>query len=65
MKKAFNGMWRDGLFYKLKEKIDISLWRAIYNYNKTSKGMVKMYDKILHEFRMQEGVKQGRILSAM
>jgi hypothetical protein len=63
MKKAFDRMWRDGLFYKLKEKIDISLWRAIYNYYKTSKGMVKMYDKILNEFRMQEGVKQGRILS--
>ena len=56
-------MWRDGLFYKLKDKIEISLWRALYNYYKTSKGKVKLDNEISNEFKIQEGVKQGGILS--
>ena len=62
MKKAFDRMWRDGLFYKLKDKIEILLWRAIYNYYKTSKGKVKLDNEISNEFNIQEGVKQGGIL---
>ena len=36
---------------------------ALYNYYKTSKGRVKVDNQISKEFKIQEGVKQGGILS--
>jgi Neuraminidase (sialidase) len=53
----------DVLFYKLKDKIDISLWRALNSYYKTSKGKVKSDNKEPKEFTIKEGVKQEGILS--
>jgi hypothetical protein len=40
-----------------------NLWRALYNYYKTSKGKVKLDNELSNEFKIQEGVKQGGILS--
>ena len=39
------------------------MWRAIYNYYKTSKGRVKIDGELSNEFEITEGVKQGGILS--
>ena len=36
---------------------------ALYNYYKTSKGRVKVDNQISKEFKIQEGVNQGGILS--
>jgi len=36
MKKAFDKLWRHGLFYKLLNQIDNSYWRAIINYYENS-----------------------------
>ena len=63
MKKAFDRMWRNGLFYKLIGKIDQSMWRAIYNYYKFSIVKVKIDGNTSKEFVIKEGVKQGGILS--
>jgi hypothetical protein len=63
MKKAFDKMWRNGLFCKLIDKIEKPMWRAIYMYYKCSKAKVKINDIKSEEFTIKEGVKQGGILS--
>jgi hypothetical protein len=63
MKKAFDRMWRDGLFSKLIDKIDQPIWRALVNYYKVSKGKVKINNETSNVFEIKEGVKQGGILS--
>ena len=57
-------MWRDGLFIKLKVKVDQPIWRALYNFYKISNGKIKLNNEISGEFEIKEGVKQGEILSA-
>jgi hypothetical protein len=42
MKKAFDKMWRNGLFCKLIDKIEKPMWRAIYMNFKCSKAKVKI-----------------------
>ena len=61
--KAFDKLWRSGLFYKLINKIDPTLWRAIYSYYKESKIIVKINNKTSKVYRTTEGCKQGGILS--
>ena len=63
MKKAFDRMWRDGLFKKLMNNIEQPIWRALYNYYSSSKGRVKINNELSEEFTIKEGVKQGGILS--
>ena len=63
MKKAFDRLWRDGLFFKLIDKIEQPYWRALYNYYKKSKGRVKIDGDFSNEFEIKEGAKQGGILS--
>jgi hypothetical protein len=63
LSKAFDRLWRDGLFYKLHNKIAEALWRSLYVYYKESFGMVKMGDDISSMFKIEEGVKQGGIMS--
>ena len=48
---------------KLLNKIDNSYWRAIVNSNENSSGKIKIIDKILDEFKIKDGVKQGGVLS--
>ena len=61
--KAFDRLWRDGLFYKLIGKIPDLFWRAIYNYYEQSKIIVKYDGKKSDPIDICEGVKQGGILS--
>ena len=61
--KAFDKLWRGGLFYKLYGKINKYIWRAIYNYYEKSKIIVKIDDSRSDIYKTTEGVKQGGILS--
>jgi hypothetical protein len=61
--KAFDKMWRSGLFFKLKDKIDPAIWRLLYNYYKKSKARIFFDNKLGDPITISEGVKQGGILS--
>ena len=61
--KAFDKLWRDGLFFKLKDKINSCLWRIIVSYYNNSKIIVKMGAEKSEAYRTTEGVKQGGVLS--
>jgi hypothetical protein len=56
-------MWRSGLFFKLKDKIDPAIWRLLYNYYKKSKARIFFDNKLGDPITISEGVKQGGILS--
>ena len=61
--KAFDKLWRMGLFFKLKDVMPKIFWRALFNYYKASSIVVK-YDNIKsNPFKITDGVKQGGILS--
>ena len=59
MKKAFDKLWRDGLFCKLIDKIDNIYWRAIVNYYANSSGKVKINGELSTDFKISDGAKQG------
>jgi hypothetical protein len=61
--KAFDKMWREGLFFKLKRDTEPATWRLLYNYYKISQVMVKVDGQVSETFRTTQGVKQGGILS--
>jgi len=61
--KAFDKVWRDGLFYKLIGKLNYSLWVILKKYYDSSTGSLSYEDNILEAFIINCGVKQGGILS--
>jgi len=61
--KAFDKLWRDGLFFKLKDIIPSVVWRALYVYYSKSQIVVSYNNKRTSTIRTEEGVKQGGILS--
>jgi len=61
--KAFDKLWRDGLFFKLIINIPKPLWRILYKYYSLSKIIVKHEGKLGDSLNITEGVKQGGILS--
>ena len=63
MRKAFDKLWRNGLFYKLSNKINDEYWGAIVNYYSSSTEIVKIDNKMSGEFKISDGVKQGGTLS--
>ena len=62
--KAFDSVWRVGLFYKLiKYGMDLGFIKLIKNmYDKTSQTL-KINNEVTRTFRTYKGVKQGCILS--
>ena len=44
--KAFDKLWRDGLFFKLLNNIPDPIWRILYNYYQMSKIKIKYEDEI-------------------
>ncbi|CAF0969983.1 unnamed protein product [Brachionus calyciflorus] len=62
--KAFDKLWRDGLFFKLKDKVSEPIWRILFNYYKHSKIIVKYDNNLSQPITYTEGVKQGGILSS-
>lgn len=63
--KAFDRVWRTGLFYKLMDKIPVEIWRILFLYYKSSTGIVRLGDRCSRKFVIEEGVKQGGILSPL
>jgi len=61
--KAFDKLWRAGLFHKLKGQMDPCLWRLLYSYYAKSKIIVKYDNERSEMISTSEGVKQGGILS--
>jgi hypothetical protein len=61
--KAFDKLWRNGLFFKLKNKMEPVIWRLLYNYYDKSKICVFFENKSSNPIKSSEGVKQGGILS--
>jgi hypothetical protein len=61
--KAFDRLWRNGLFYKLLDKIPIVYWRGLFAYYKQSKAIINFNGEKSESFDISEGVKQGGILS--
>ena len=61
--KAFDKLWRGGLFYKLIPKIDAKLWRSIIAYYNQSKIIVKINNNRSNIYNTSQGCKQGGILS--
>ena len=61
--KAFDHVWLDGLFFKLKHKIDTNILKIIINYYDNAKGVVKKDSEFSELFNINTGVKQGGILS--
>ena len=61
--KAFDKLWRSGLFYKLKDKIDEFTWRAILLHYNQSKIIVKINGLTSETIETTEGCKKGGVLS--
>ena len=62
--KAFDKVWRNGIFYKLIDKMDLSLWFLLKTYYDSSQGTIELGNGSLSElFDISIGVKQGGILS--
>ena len=63
-KKAFDTVWLNGLFYKLKLKgLDPKLWRILKNTYDDFKCAVSIGGKLSGWFRPEQGVHQGDIFS--
>ncbi len=62
--KAFDKVWRDGLFFKLLGKLELTHWVILKKYYDLSKGAITLNDFSLSELIIINcGVKQGGILS--
>ena len=62
--KAFDKVWRAGIFHKLIGKIDKFAWRAIISYYNKSMIVVKLNKLISTTYKTSEGCKQGGVLSS-
>ena len=64
--KAFDRVWRDGLLYKLINKINSYTWRIFKSYYDSSQGVIKKDDlNAADTFRIECGVKQGGVMSPL
>ena len=61
--KAFDKLWRGGLFFKLKNVIDLVCWRILFKYYSENFIRVSVDGLISEAFMTNEGVKQGGVLS--
>jgi hypothetical protein len=62
--KAYDKLWRDGLFYKMISKSDKLIWRILVNYYRSRKIIICVDGLKSEPFRTDEGCKQGGILSS-
>jgi hypothetical protein len=62
--KAYDSVWRDGIFFKLIRKIDTQFWIILRDYYSKSDGIFKI-NGIMDEsvVNIKRGVKQGGVLS--
>ena len=61
--KAFDKLWRHGLFFKLNDKISSYLWRILFKYDNESFIIVNVDNPESGTLKTTEGFKQGEILS--
>ena len=62
--KAYDSLWRTGLFFKLFEKMNRSLWFSLYTYYSYLNGVLRINNKMSDTcININSGVKQGGILS--
>jgi hypothetical protein len=59
----FFPLTHDGLFYKLMEKSADSIRRILFNYYECSAGIVKLNAEKFDVFDINQGIKQGEVLS--
>ncbi len=62
--KAFDKLWRDGLFYKLVPKTEAGVWILLHRYYEESYTIVSVEGFRSDAFKINEDVKQGWILSS-
>lgn len=64
LKKAFDTVWREGLFFiLLKRKIPLKLFNIIYSMYQNTRCRIKFPNGLSHYFPSTCGVKQGDVLS--
>jgi hypothetical protein len=61
--KAFDKLWRAGLFFKLIDVIEPPIWRILFLFYSNSKLTISFNGRLSKVFDAQEGVKQGGIIS--
>ena len=62
--QAFDKVWRDGLFFKLLNKMDLGMWYILKIYYDSSLGTIELSENLLSvTFLITTGVRQDRILS--
>ena len=62
--KAFDKLWREGLFYKMKEKnIDNNVIILLKIYYDKLEAKLKINNKFSKKFKLKKGVKQGGVIS--
>ena len=61
--KAFDKVWRNGLFHKIIDKISDPEWRVIYNYYDISVCYIILNGQKSETFKTSVGVKQGGPMS--
>jgi hypothetical protein len=61
--KAFDKLWRDGLFYKLIKKLEKREWLILKRYYNDSEAKIICNNQFSDQFKIVTGVKQGGILS--
>ena len=64
LRRAFDTVWRDGLFYVLlKHNFPIKLFNVIFSMYQNTNCRIKFQNGITHAFPSTCGVKQGDVLS--
>ena len=61
--KAFDRVWRNGLYLKLRPSMDPWIWKMFCKYYETSTACVELNGEVSQPFNISSGVKQGGILS--
>ena len=61
--KAFDTLWRIGLYYKLMDKIEPVFFRALVSYYSESNIIIRYNGETSKQIKTNDGVKQGGILS--
>jgi hypothetical protein len=66
IKKAYDVVWREGLFYKLKEKgVKGKMWRVLLDLFSKSNSSVRVAGEMSESFPLMVGVGQGDPLSTL
>jgi hypothetical protein len=62
--KAYDSVWRDGIYFKLIGVITAQFWLLVKEYYGKSDGLLKINGILLDEIiEISRGVKQGGVLS--